>query len=74
MYLAALGSLPTLNVYDNNGLRTVLHFAKNAPREDVSVLVVSTINMNSVPVKSFTFQAAVPKVKFTEIINLFEAL
>ncbi|XP_014672557.1 PREDICTED: ADP-ribosylation factor-binding protein GGA1-like [Priapulus caudatus] len=56
------GTLSPLNVYDKGGLRTVMHFAKNAPREDVAVMVVSTINMNTVSVKGFTFQAAVPKV------------
>lgn len=51
-----------LNAYDKNGLKIVIHIAKNKPREDVTVMVVSTISTNTNPVKNFVFQAAVPKV------------
>ena len=40
----------------------MIHFAKDRPREDVIVMVVSTISTNTNPVKNFVFQAAVPKV------------
>ncbi|XP_048758958.2 ADP-ribosylation factor-binding protein GGA1-like isoform X5 [Ostrea edulis] len=55
-------SMAPLNAYDKNGLKIVIHIAKNKPREDVTVMVVSTISTNTNPVKNFVFQAAVPKV------------
>lgn len=55
------GAAP-LNAYDKNGLKIVIHIAKNKPREDVKVMVVSTISTNTNPIKNFVFQAAVPKV------------
>lgn len=55
------GTAP-LNAYDKNGLKIVIHVAKNKPRENVTVMVVSTISTNTNPVKNFVFQAAVPKV------------
>ena len=36
--------------------------AKNVPRADVSVMVVSVMSTNTSVVKGFVFQAAVPKV------------
>lgn len=55
------GTAP-LNAYDKNGLKIVIHVAKNKPREDVKVMVVSTISTKTNPIKNFVFQAAVPKV------------
>ncbi|XP_061196347.1 ADP-ribosylation factor-binding protein GGA1-like [Saccostrea echinata] len=55
-------STAPVNAYDKNGLKIVIHLAKNKPREDVTVMVVSTISTNTNPVKNFVFQAAVPKV------------
>lgn len=55
------GTAP-LDAYDKNGLKIVIHVAKNKPREDVKVMVVSTISTNTNPIKNFVFQAAVPKV------------
>ncbi|XP_069123669.1 ADP-ribosylation factor-binding protein GGA1-like isoform X1 [Argopecten irradians] len=55
-------TLPPVNAYDKNGLKMVIHCAKDRPREDVSVMVVSVISTNTNPVKNFSFQAAVPKV------------
>lgn len=56
------GTSPSINAYDKDGLKIVFHFAKNKPRPDVLVMVVSVMSRNSCPVKSFLFQAAVPKV------------
>lgn len=56
------GTLPSLNAYDKEGLKIIFHFAKNKPRPDVLVMVVSVMSTNLFPVKSFLFQAAVPKV------------
>ncbi|XP_033755626.1 ADP-ribosylation factor-binding protein GGA1-like [Pecten maximus] len=55
-------TMPPVNAYDRNGLKMVIHCAKDRPREDVSVMVVSVISTNTNPVKNFSFQAAVPKV------------
>lgn len=51
-----------LSLYEKNGLTVVLHFGKDSPRPDVTVMVVSTMSKNSSPVKNVSFQAAVPKV------------
>ena len=55
------GSAPPINAYDKNGLKIVIHVGKNKPREDVHVMVVSIMSTNTSPVKTFAFQAAVPK-------------
>lgn len=55
------GNLPPLNLHEKNGLTVVIHFGKESPRPDVTVMVVSTMSKNSSPVKNVTFQAAVPK-------------
>lgn len=55
------GSLPPLTIHEKNGLTVVIHFGKNIPRSDVTVMVVSTMSKSSSPVKNVSFQAAVPK-------------
>lgn len=57
-----LGVLLPLSLYEKNGLTVVLHFGKDSPRPDITVMVVSTMSKNSSPVKNVSFQAAVPKV------------
>ena len=47
---------------ERNGISVVLHMAKDTPRPDVSVYVVSTISKNSSPLFNYVFQAVVPKV------------
>lgn len=62
-------SLPPLTVLeDKNGITIVFHFAKDKPREDVQVMVVTTISKNSSSLSNFHFQAVVPKVR---IYNYF---
>ena len=61
-YVAA--SLEPLTAYDKNGIKIVFHFGKDNPRPDVRVVVVSVMSTNTDPVKSFIYQAAVPKVNF----------
>lgn len=57
-------SLPPLNVLEEkNGITIVFHFAKGKPREDVQVVVVTTISKNSSSLSNFHFQAVVPKVR-----------
>ncbi|XP_064594749.1 ADP-ribosylation factor-binding protein GGA1-like isoform X2 [Liolophura sinensis] len=53
--------VPSLNAYDKNGIKIVFHFAKGRPREDVTVVVVSVMSTAASPIKTLTFQAAVPK-------------
>ncbi|KAJ9590159.1 hypothetical protein L9F63_016715, partial [Diploptera punctata] len=56
------GSIPPLTVLDEkNGITVILNFAKDSPRPDVSVVVVTTISKNSSPISNYLFQAVVPK-------------
>ncbi|XP_038068081.1 ADP-ribosylation factor-binding protein GGA1-like [Patiria miniata] len=55
------GTVAPITAYEKNLIKTVFHFAKNAPRPDITVLVVSTMSTNPSAVKSVVFQAAVPK-------------
>ncbi|XP_033117970.1 ADP-ribosylation factor-binding protein GGA1-like [Anneissia japonica] len=55
------GVTPPLTVYEKNNVKTVFHFAKDSPRPDIQVLVVSTMSTNTSPIKGVVFQAAVPK-------------
>lgn len=57
------GTAPPVSAYDKNGLKVLIHVAKDRPREDVIVMVVSVLSTNTSPVKAFVFQAAVPKVR-----------
>ncbi|KAJ6660369.1 hypothetical protein lerEdw1_017792 [Lerista edwardsae] len=52
-----------VTAYDKNGLRILLHFAKECPpgRPDVLVVVVSMLNTAPLPLKNIVLQAAVPK-------------
>lgn len=61
-----LGPIPPLTALDErNGISVLLHLAKDTPRPDVSVYVVSTISKNSSPLSNYVFQAVLPKVFFT---------
>lgn len=56
-------SIPPLTVLDEkNGITVTLHFAKDKPREDVNVIVVTSVSKNELPLNSYLFQAVVPKV------------
>ena len=57
-----IGTAAPVTAYDKNGLKILIHVAKNRPREDVSVMVVSAMSTNTSLVKGLVFQAAVPKV------------
>ena len=69
-YCFSAGTAPPVTAYDKNGLKILIHMAKNVPREDVSVMVVSVMSTNTSVVKGFVFQAAVPKVRFCYSILL----
>ncbi|XP_036394496.1 ADP-ribosylation factor-binding protein GGA3-like [Megalops cyprinoides] len=49
--------------YDKNGIRVMLHFAKDCPmgRADVAVMVISMLSTSPIPVRDVVFQVAVPK-------------
>ncbi|XP_065280608.1 ADP-ribosylation factor-binding protein GGA1 isoform X3 [Dermacentor albipictus] len=55
------GSQAPLNLHEQNGVRAVVHIARNRPQEHVSVLVVSITSQSSLPVRRIAFHAAVPK-------------
>ncbi|XP_034252350.1 ADP-ribosylation factor-binding protein GGA3 isoform X2 [Thrips palmi] len=52
---------PLTALDERNGISVVLHLARDTPRPDVSVYVVSTISKNSSPLSNYVFQAVVPK-------------
>lgn len=47
---------------EKNRISVTLHFAKDKPREDVSVVVITTVSKNEQPLSCYLFQAVVPKV------------
>ncbi|XP_062303837.1 ADP-ribosylation factor-binding protein GGA3-like [Osmerus eperlanus] len=55
--------LEPITVFDQSGVHVSLHFAKDTPPgySNVAVVIVSMVNTSPLPVKDFTFQAAVPK-------------
>lgn len=56
-------NIPPINVIEEkNGITVMLNFAKDTPREDVSVIVVTTLSKNPSPVTNYLLQAVVPKV------------
>ncbi|XP_053685558.1 ADP-ribosylation factor-binding protein GGA2 [Sabethes cyaneus] len=53
---------PSRTVWDDKeGLQIILNFTKDRPREDVSVIVISTINQGREIIPSFHFDASVRK-------------
>ncbi|XP_078728772.1 ADP-ribosylation factor-binding protein GGA1 isoform X4 [Lampetra fluviatilis] len=56
-------STPPVTAYDKNGLRVLLHFAKESPpgRADVLVVVVSMFSTAPLCIGNIMLQAAVPK-------------
>ncbi|KAF6204354.1 hypothetical protein GE061_002695 [Apolygus lucorum] len=55
------GIPPFLGLEERNGISTVIHLAKDCPRPDVSVYVVTTSSKNQSAVTNFLFQPIVPK-------------
>lgn len=49
---------------DQEGLKIVLHFAKDRPRDDVSVIVITTTNQNSQPISNYIFDVSISKVRY----------
>ncbi|KAK6625256.1 hypothetical protein RUM43_005550 [Polyplax serrata] len=55
-------SIPPINVIEErNGISVTIHVARDTPKEDVSVCVVTTLNKNPSPLTNYLFQAVVPK-------------
>ncbi|KAK3854320.1 hypothetical protein Pcinc_039189 [Petrolisthes cinctipes] len=55
------GKQGSLTVLDSNDIIVMLHFTENQPRDDVCVVVISTISHNSTPITNYVLQAVVPK-------------
>ncbi|XP_017771765.1 PREDICTED: ADP-ribosylation factor-binding protein GGA3 [Nicrophorus vespilloides] len=53
---------PLVVLDEKNGLTVTLHFAKDKPRDDVIVIIVSIANKNELPLTNVLFRAIVPKV------------
>ncbi|XP_039753308.1 ADP-ribosylation factor-binding protein GGA2 [Pararge aegeria] len=54
--------VPPLTAYEGNeGMTVVLHFCKDKPRPDVTVIVVSTTSKNSCKIEDYKFLASVPQ-------------
>lgn len=66
------GATPALTVIEEkNGISVILNKAKDGPRADVSVIVVTTVSKNSKPLSNYLFQAVISKVLFLGIfVNL----
>lgn len=61
--------IPPLKAFEEeDGLSVVLHFCKDKPRPDVSVIVISTTSKSSFPIEDYKFQAVVPKVRFLLLV------
>lgn len=56
------GAEPPKTIMDEQeGLKIVLHFAKDRPRDDVSVIVITTTNQNSQPISNYIFDVSISK-------------
>ncbi|KAL3267685.1 hypothetical protein HHI36_006819 [Cryptolaemus montrouzieri] len=53
-------SVPPVTILDKNEVNVTIHHAKDQPREDVRVFVVTTISKNDLPLSNYLFQAVVP--------------
>lgn len=59
------GSIAPFLLYDKNNLKITLYFGRESPAPDISVVVISVSSQNTQSqLKNFSFQAAVPKVRF----------
>ncbi|XP_017763893.1 PREDICTED: ADP-ribosylation factor-binding protein GGA1 [Eufriesea mexicana] len=56
------GTNPPMTVIEEkNGISVVLHFARDNPREDVFVVVITTMSRNLKPLTNYLFRAVVSK-------------
>lgn len=63
-------SPPRIIMDEAAGLKIILHFAKDRPRDDISVIVVTTTNHNSIAIKDYQFDASVSKVGLVRLFNV----
>ncbi|KAJ6635122.1 ADP-ribosylation factor-binding protein GGA1, partial [Pseudolycoriella hygida] len=52
---------PRIIMDDSPGLKIILHFAKDRPRDDISVIVITTTNHNSIAIRDYQFDASASK-------------
>lgn len=52
---------PRIYFDDPKGLKIVVNFVKNRPRDDITVLVITTTNQNCLPITNYQFEASVSK-------------
>lgn len=55
-------SPPRTVMKESAGLEIVLHFARDRPRDDISVIVITTSNHNSIAITDYQFDASASKV------------
>lgn len=52
---------PITVLEEKNGITVVLNFARDNPRQDVFIVVITTMSKNLKPLSNYLFQAVVPK-------------
>lgn len=60
---------PVVALEEKSGISVTLHFARDKPREDISVVVVTIVSKNELPLKNVLFRAIVPKVSSTLLLT-----
>lgn len=53
---------PVIVLEEKNGISVKLHFARDKPRDGISVIVVTMFSRSELPLKNILFRAIVPKV------------
>lgn len=53
---------PIVALDEKNGISVTLHFARDKPRDDITVIVVTIVNKKECSLKNILFRAIVPKV------------
>ncbi|KRT86702.1 hypothetical protein AMK59_2175, partial [Oryctes borbonicus] len=55
------GVPPVVALEEKNGISVTLHFARDKPRDDITVVVITIVSKNELPLKNILFRAIVPK-------------
>ena len=63
---------PIAVISDDNGINITLQFAKDKPKEDVTVIVVTISNKSETALKNILFRGIVPKVRIESKIFVNE--
>lgn len=65
------GECPPRTIMEETaGLKIMLHFVKDRPRDDISVIVITTTNHNSIAIKDYQFDASVSKVSESRFFSI----